>query len=118
MPLTTFSYSYGNNRYDLSFDWDDKALMEGLIAVPITASLTSLDGSETYQSLSAKVGVELKTGMLVIEVNDERAFQLPLRELFHEDTAVGQAIEKVHASFIAVDPVTGCLIRAGLSTSV
>ena len=36
----------------------------------------------------------------------------------HEDTAVGQAIEKVHASFIAVDPVTGCLIRAGLSTSV
>jgi len=49
---------------------------------------------------------------------EKRRFEIELRDVFHEDTVVGQAIESVHASFIVVEPVTGCLIRAGLSTSV
>jgi len=118
MEITTFSYSYGKNRYNLSFAWDDKALEDGVIAFPITAWITSSDGSEKIgDPLSAKVGVDQNTGMLFIDVK-KRRFEIPLKDVFHEDTVVGQAIEKVHASFIGVDPVTGCLIRAGLSTSV
>ena len=111
MEITTFSYSYGKNRHNLSFEWDHEALTRGVIAFPITAWITSSDGREPIgEPLSATVGVEKE--MLFVEMKEQR-FEIRLEELLHEDTVVGQAIEKVHASFIGVDPAIGCLIRAG-----
>jgi hypothetical protein len=117
--MSEISFSHNGYRYNLTVDWDDYALEKGEIAFPITASSTSLE-TKKVSEIHAEVGVKAEgdTALLYITIKGITAFEMPIQELFNEESIVGRAIEKVHASFILVDPIVGCLVRSGLSVAV
>jgi hypothetical protein len=110
------SFRHGKNEYELDLSWNDAAFAENDLAFEVSVTRRT-DGMPNTQKFSASVSVRpdkesqpilyLKVGGMEVE--------FPLRELFEES----QIIDKIPASFYGFgDPLTGCLVRAGLSAVI
>jgi hypothetical protein len=110
------SFRHGKHEYELDLSWNDAAFAENDLAFEVSVTRRT-DGVPTVQKISASVSVRpdannepvlyLKVGTLEVD--------FPLRELFEES----QIIDKIPAALYGLgDPLTGCLVRSGLSAVI
>ena len=113
--LLTVSVMRNDLEYQLSISWNDTAFADGSIEFGISAKVRS-DGGIWRDLAEATIAVRQIDGraMLVIELPGF-AQEFPLEDL-HDELAVLDAIPGW--VFGNGDPITGCLIRAGISASV
>ena len=114
------------NRYGLDLSWNDAAFVDGTTEFAINVSRVNMGNDEDRHEVSARVSIEpgeneesaavLK--IVVIYQDQEIEWSTPLDLYFSEDEVVAQVIEMVPTMFLGGDPITGCLIRSGLSATI
>lgn len=105
----------GQYEYELSLSWDDDAFVEGSISFNVSVLQRDTNGNEIKKDATVSIEHdENEQPILKISDGGELDVNYPLGELFDES----QIIDLIPAWFFGGDPITGCLMRAGLSTSV
>ena len=128
--LTKFTVQRGDEEYELSLGWDDGAFVEGRIKFDISALKRNIETREEIEPLSATVAVipnpdhdpdsdEVPSPFVQIVIKNEitgqeETINYPLNALFEES----QIVDLIPAYLFGGDPITGCLIRSGISTTV
>lgn len=118
LKISKFSVKDERYEYELSLSWDDKAFIEGKVSFGIDVVRSSLENRDDKISLDATVSIEAnekEQAILIIKARGEAVAEYPLRDLFYES----QVIDMIPAwVFGGGEPITGCLLRAGLSVSI
>ena len=111
--------------YELSLNFDDAALADGGFSVSAQVQTWTLDRSDDKQYVSAEVTIapddegrpKLTVTLLgnAIGVEGKQAvFEKPLSEFIDAD----QILDWIPAWLFTGDPITGCMVRSGLSSIV
>lgn len=128
--ITKFSIQQDQDEYELTLGWDDGAFVEGNIKFDIVALKRNLETKEEIEALSATLAIvpnpdhdpdseeDPSPYAQIVLRNDatgeEKTVHYPLNMLFEES----QIIDLIPAYLFGGDPITGCLIRSGLSATV
>ncbi len=120
MPnISRFRFECGQSIYDLEINWDEAAFANGIVAVKVLARRTERDGDRVATegreiAATLKVIPRERSGKVVLRVGSEKEIEVDLSELFDES----QILDRIPAAIFTGEPVTGCLIRSGLSSVV
>ena len=121
MPnLKTVTYESNGSRYELALSWDDEALMEGEVTFEISAAQWPVKQPNRRHEVMASVSVmrdEEHRAILVVKIGEYTAPAILLADLYG-DTWIEETLEQIPAWAIPADPITACLIRSGVSTTV
>lgn len=128
--ISKFTFQKGNDEYVLSLGWDDDALVEGDISFSISALKRDIESGEEFEPISASVsivnapdydpeigGEPIPYIRVVVENNttgEKEIIHYSLQNLFEEF----EIIDQIPAYIFGGDPITGCLIRSGISASI
>jgi hypothetical protein len=120
--LIKLGFEKGDVGYDLELNWDDVAFADNTIAFEVTASRYRLaDPDKRLEVLSVSLSIDPRTNeppVLVLSVGGKEVTKFPLESIVNE----AQFIDRIPASMYSLvfggDPITGCLIRSGLSASI
>ena len=125
-----FSHDLPPDRYELTLGWNEEEFIDdGQVGFSVTATRHGIDENGKViapdaEKLSASVAIvqlrdnenpENLSPVLIVTVQNEPAFELPLGDLFDEALVIDSIPSTV---FGAGDPVLGCLVRSGLSSVV
>jgi hypothetical protein len=113
MALWRVESRVGDVNYDVGIEWDDDAFIEGKPEIKVQASVRR--GNGVPHSLSASVAIfESDLGATIaVHVQGREVARMPIADLLDES----QIIDRVPAwVYGGGDPLTGCLLRAGLSS--
>ena len=115
--ISKFSIKDTHYEYELSLGWDIEAFLSGNVSFDIDVARRSLENVDEEITLHATVSIELrdKQPMLIIEAQGNEIVSYPLREIFDESQIIDMIPGWV---FGGGEPITGCLLRAGLSASI
>lgn len=103
-------------EYELELNWDDKAFVENAIKFGITARRKHKAENEWYEhSVSLSLEEDEELGPVICISTDNFNDKFPLNGLVEESEFIDWLPAHV---FGAGDPITGCLIRSGLSTTI
>jgi hypothetical protein len=107
----------GDEEYELTVGWDDDSFVNGTPEITVRATVKRRDWDEP-RSLTVSVGLINRDNGgpdMVFNVGGKEIFGVPLADLFDES----QIIDRIPAwVYGGGDPLTGCLIRAGLSAVI
>lgn len=121
MPdLKTVQFEANGSQYELALSWDDEALMEGEITLELSAAQWPTGEPSRRRETRASLSVqrdEEERAILVVKIGEYTLPPVPLADLYG-DTWIEYAIERVPAWAIPVDPITVCLVRSGVSTTI
>lgn len=132
MPkMTGYRIKRGDSEYEIDIDFKDAAIMEEQIEFEITARSRSLpDGDWLESSASVRMVFEEFGPVALVQIGDSEEIRINLAQVdmglytsFEEawqkvlDACDGNALEQAIQA-IPGDPVLGCLIKAGISTTV
>ena len=121
MPdLKTVQFEANGNQYELALSWDDEALMDGKINLELLATQWPTGAPTMRREMRASVSVQRddkERAILVVKIGEYALPPVLLADLYG-DTWIEHAIEKVPAWASPVDPITVCLVRSGVSTTV
>lgn len=119
MPkISRFSARDERYEYELSLSWDDKAFIDGNVSFRIDVVRRSLENRDDIMALDATVSIAAnKEGqpLLIIKAQGKQVAEYKLRDLFDESQVIDMIPAWVYG---AGEPITGCLLRSGLSVSV
>jgi len=111
------THRQGDDEYELGVGWDDDAFVNGTPEIQVRATVRQRDRGEP-RTVAVSVGIENRdnTGPdLVVSFEGKERFRIPLADLLDES----QVIDRIPAwMYGGGDPLTGCLIRAGLSSVI
>jgi hypothetical protein len=102
------------HRYEIEIEWNDAEFVGGELSFRISGSRRRLDGRGEVESLEATVGIrpgEENQPQLFISIGGED-FHIDLRDLVDE----ASILDRIPAHFYTGDPLTGCIVRAGISS--
>jgi hypothetical protein len=107
----------GEDEYEIGVEWDDEDFVKGTPSIRVHATVRRRDWKEP-ETLAVTVSIidrDDASPDLVINVGGKEIFGVPLADLLDES----QIIDRIPAwLYGSGDPVTGCLLRAGLSSVV
>lgn len=121
----------GDAQYELDLGFNDSAIMEERVEFEITARSRRSDKTE-WEEHTATVSFELGDGraLAIVNIEGHGSFEVDLSEIdispytpfedaweMIKNACEGDAIEQAILA-IPGDPVIGCLIKAGVSTSI
>lgn len=124
-PVVAHRGEYRGRGYELALNFDDAALADGAVAVSATVTAWSLDRPDDKHQISAELSiarddrdrpiltVRLKGDVQGVQM-DEVIFERPLSELIQAE----QILDSIPAWAYTGDPITGCMVRSGLSALV
>ena len=128
--LSKVTVKRGNDEYELSLAWDDAAFVEGQIKFGVRAIKRDIETREEKEPVSATVSIiphpefnpeeEAPPGPLLEiivkneKTGEEETIRYPLEEIFDK----AQVIDLIPSYLFGGDPIIGCLIRSGLSSSI
>jgi len=110
--------------YELELNWDDEAFAEtATIAFEIAASRHYLnDATATkLEVLSVSVSIEPTKNeppFLIIRAGGEEVVKVSLEPILNESQILDMIPASAYSLIFGGDPITGCLIRSGLSTTI
>ena len=110
------SHRQDGNEYELGISWNDDSFISGTPEIEISATVRRRDWKEP-QRVAVTVGLEDRDGgpVLIVSVQGKPILGVPLADLLDES----QIIDRIPAwIYGGGDPLTGCLLRAGLSSVV
>lgn len=109
--LWKMTHQSGENIYDLSISWDEESFVDGNPAIQVSASVRR-GANEEPSSIDATVAITNGNygPEISVMVGDQGPFAMPMAELFDE----AQLLELIPSFVYGGEPITGCLIRAGL----
>lgn len=125
MPrVITHREEHGEWVYEFALHLDDAALTNGHIAIGVETRRWSRERPDAVQHVAADVTVRpegerlflviaLRAGAEGVEVQSDE-FGWDLSEI----VSVEQVLEAIPAWAFTGDPITGCMVRAGLSTVI
>lgn len=114
--VTGISFRRDSTQYSLDLSWDEDAFVDGIISIAAEVSVRDLDNDKSEIKTTGTVSLEpVDDGspILVIKVDDERVFEGPLTEIIGEETVFDHIPRELF-----LEPITGCLLRAGLSAGI
>ena len=119
--LTRISFQKDPFEYELSLGWDEEGLIEGNIEFRLNAKRRHIHGGEIIE-VPATVGLYQEDDLSYIGVklslpNGEISETIPISDLFEGESKTEQFLESIPA-LIAGDPLLGCLVRSGLSSTI
>jgi len=121
MPnLKTVQFEANSSQYELALSWDDEALMEGEITLELSAAQWPAGAPTERRETRASVSVQRddeERAILVVKIGEYSLPPVLLADLYG-DTWIEHSIEKVPGWAIPADPITVCLVRSGVSTTV
>lgn len=117
MPrLSKIRFEQGPVAYELEIDWNDAAFVERNMEIAVRARRIDVgaegrvsDTPELTATLSVVPGENGAAVML--RVGDKEVWRQDLSELFDES----QVLDAIPAVLFTGEPITGCLLRSGLS---
>lgn len=111
-----------DRNYLFTLDWDDRSFVQGHIRFKILIDYWNIDSehkSEDRESFQFEVSIESdkeeKKPLLIIRAKDKKIIDLPLDDIFSADDVIEKIPSWVYGGG---DPVSGCLIRSGLSVTI
>ena len=117
--ISKFSFEGSGYRYETSLEWNDKAFMDGSISFNVTASRELLNDPESREDISVSVSIEQddhERAVLVLRHGEEiLGAPIAIEDIFDETSIIDMIPGFV---FGGGDPIAGCLIKSGISTSV
>ena len=117
-------FDRGNDVYIFGLKWDDTELEEGKISadISVTHHLREEDRTDTHElqvSLSSEGDGDSDAPVLSVDYTHNGKTEHEPIMRFDEVYIVDQVLEKIPAHFFGGgDPITGCLIRSGLSVTI
>jgi hypothetical protein len=119
MPdLFRIEFNKNSCRFELSISWNDAAFSEeGIVSFDITASARDSKNPDWDGSLSLSVSInpaEKDEPMLNVTLGGKPIASVPLKPLLEHSLV----IDRIPAAVFGLNPVTGCLIRSGLSAII
>jgi hypothetical protein len=125
MPrVITHREEHGAWVYEFALHLDDAALTDGHIAIGVEARRWPRERPDAVQHVTAEVTIQREDErlMLVVALNAGgagiEAQSDELRWDLSQFVSVEQVLEAIPAWALTGDPITGCMVRAGLSTVV
>ena len=117
MPkLINLGFEREEHEYELGLDWDDGAFVERQVKIDVTARRRHKN-EEQWQEYSVSLSLEDddEQGPVIRVKSQDYDEKFPLNGLLEES----QLIDLLPAHvFAGGEPVTGCLIRSGISATV
>lgn len=112
----THTSSRNGNSYTASLEWEEAELINGEVSFQLTIFQTQRGEKRTEFSCSVALAYDPETQepQLLVSSNEVELFTVSLDGLYSKQEIVERIIEAIPA----VDPVVGCLARAGLSVTV
>jgi hypothetical protein len=114
--LWHITHRRGENEYELAISWDNASFTEGKPAIQVAVTVRR-DDKEAH-TLEAEIAIENNDTDgpdLTLSIQDKEFIRMPLADLLDES----QIIDRIPAwLYGGGDPLTGCLLRAGLSSVV
>lgn len=111
------THQSGDDIYELEVSWDDEAFTEeGTPTISVSASVRR--GDTEPQSLTAQLSIinnETDGPDLTLRIQDKEIVRMPLADLISETQIIDRIPGWVYGGG---DLMTGCLLRAGLSSVV
>jgi hypothetical protein len=103
-------------EYEVGITWDEDAFIEGSPSIRVSASVRPEDGDPITLDVSIRIQETQENGPdIVLSWRETDLIRLPLADLVDES----QIIDRIPSILYgAGNPVTGCLLRAGLSAVV
>jgi len=119
MPeVLRLSRQVGDNIYELTVSWDTESFEDGTPRIALAASVASATRPNDRQSIEAGLTLEGRddgSPDIVLRIADVEVVRLPLEDMVDESQIIDRIPGFVYG---AGNPIVGCLIRAGLSSSV
>ena len=116
-------------EYELDIDFKDAAIMENKISLDVSARKRAVNETD-WQEVTVNIAFNFETGHAVVSTEGEKIGEIDLSKIDIPDHAFaeqawdaianaysGSAIEDAIQA-IPSDPVFGCLVKAGISTTV
>jgi hypothetical protein len=110
------SHRQDGNEYELGIAWNDDSFINGTPEIEISATVRRRDW-DAPRTIAVTVGLEEREGspVLILSAGGKPILGVPLADLLDES----QIIDRIPAwIYGGGDPLTGCLLRAGLSSVV
>lgn len=113
-------YKHGDDDYLFSLQWNEEEFIDGNLNFKIAVRRWTNKNGHHEELENHELTVAVEEGenglpVLVIYMNGEKAFSIPLDEIF----SVDGILEAIPAwIYGGGDPITGCLIRSGLSVTI
>lgn len=116
---------YKGRKFELSLNFDEKALVDGDFRITARVKTWPVDNPKAVQLAEAEVSIEPdKEGRPILRVTlrgnaagwegKKDVFEKPLWDLIDAE----QVLDWIPAWCFTGDPITGCLVRAGLSALI
>jgi len=146
MPrLTGVSFTRDELRYDLDIEFDDEAIMDATLAFEVTARVTNPEGQSEEASLRLELDMDNQIGRILHEDDVWHTFMFNAAEAIQDnegaeqppglvgdvqndgggdalsefvEAGIGSHVEALLEAMPAGDPIFGCLLKAGVSSTL
>lgn len=119
--VSKVGFKYREYEYGFELGWDEDGLMEGEVKFELKATRRHADEDEVFE-IPAEVSLYeegesayIKVSLPTIEGFEDKI--IPVSELFEGESEAERFLESIPA-LLAGDPILGCLIRSGLSSTI
>ncbi|MCH8805115.1 MAG: hypothetical protein IH986_03395 [Planctomycetes bacterium] len=144
-PITTISFTRDGRRYNVGVDLDDRAIMDGKLALQVSAKVTDSEGHSFEEFVTLELDLEKGMGKIFRKSADDPwcVFPLPnVGDIINQDGVeappgmetgdpeegdaianfveerIGERVCELIGLWPVPDPILGCALKAGISSAL